>query len=79
MSEQELLDQIVKHYKAFAASQIEVIERYLDGNDGTTNVYGAKEAAQELVNGLDDAGTYLIYPDRFELIHSKDCKWCNNK
>lgn len=75
MSEQELLDQIVKHYKAFAASQIEVIERYLDDK----NMYGAKDAAQELVNGLDEAGTYLIYPDRFELIHSKDCKWCNNK
>ena len=79
MSEQDVLNQIVKHYKGFADNQIKIIDRYLNGKDGTTDVYGAREAAQELANGLDDATPYLSYPERFELAHSADCKYCGKE
>ena len=77
MDEQDILNQIVKHYKAFAEDRIKAIKRCLDREDGTTNVYWAKEAAEELVYGLDEAGEFLIYPERFAIKHIKDCVWCN--
>ena len=76
MTEQDILNQIVKHYKGFADDRIKAIKRCLDREDGTTNVYWAKKAAQELLTGLDEAGTFLIYPERFVVKHPKDCMWC---
>jgi len=76
MDEQDVLKQIVKHYKGFAKDRIKAVERCLDGEGGITNVYLAKEAAQELTDGLKEAGEFIIYPERFESRHSKDCMWC---
>jgi len=77
--EQELLKQIIKHFKAYSEDQIKIIQRCLNGENGVTNVYQAKQAADELVVGLELAGDYLIHPNRFAYHIIENCCWCKVK
>jgi len=79
MTEQNILNQITAHWKAYAEYKLQEIKECLNRADGTTNVYIAKDLAEQLVEGLDIAGEQLLYPERFILNHTNECIFCKKK
>lgn len=77
--EQKILEQIIIHFKAYSEDRIKMVQRCLNKENGACNVYQAKQAADELVEGLELAGEYLIYPERFSYHITKECCWCKDK